>query len=140
MTDHHKDPQAVSWGDLAEDRDEPVHPVRGSDVRPVFPRNSQDNLAANMPLVQLLQERAVRKGATPGQIDLAWLLAQKPWIVAIPSTTRLSHLLENIGAEEVRFSPDELQEFNTALANITIHGDRLPSAALAMTGVEAPPR
>lgn len=96
------------------------------DVRTVFPRNSRDNLAANMPLVQLLQEWAVRKGATPGQIDLAWLLVQKPWIVPIPSTTRLSHLLENIGAEEVRFSPDELQEFNTALANITIHGDRLP--------------
>ncbi|MER5756765.1 aldo/keto reductase [Streptomyces sp. NPDC002088] len=110
------------------------------DVRPVFPRNSRENLAANMPLVQLLQEWAVRKGATPGQIDLAWLLAQKPWIVPIPSTTRLSHLLENIGAEEVRFSPDELQELNAAVANITIHGDRLPPAALAMTGVEAPPR
>lgn len=110
------------------------------DRRTVFPRNSQDNLAANMPLVQLLQEWAVRKGATPAQIDLAWLLAQKPWIVPIPSTTRLSHLLENIGAEEVRFSPAELQELNAAVARITIHGDRLPPAALAMTGVEAPAR
>ncbi|MFF3375260.1 aldo/keto reductase [Streptomyces sp. NPDC002680] len=110
------------------------------DFRPVFPRNSRDNLAANMPLVQLLQDWAVRKGATPAQIDLAWLLAQKPWIVPIPSTTRLSHLLENIGAEEVRFTPAELQELNTAVAAITIHGDRLPPEALAMTGVEAPPR
>ncbi|MFC4500602.1 MULTISPECIES: aldo/keto reductase [Streptomyces] len=118
----------------------PYFPFAEGDFRPVFPRNSRDNLAANMPLVQLLQEWAVRKGATPGQIDLAWLLAQKPWIVPIPSTTRLSHLLENIGAEEVRFSPDELQELNAAVARITIHGDRLPPAALAMTGVEAPPR
>nr|WP_143642638.1 aldo/keto reductase [Streptomyces sp. IB201691-2A2]TRO58902.1 aldo/keto reductase [Streptomyces sp. IB201691-2A2] len=110
------------------------------DRRTAFPRNSRDNLAANMPLVQLLQDWAVRKGATPAQIDLAWLLAQKPWIVPIPSTTRLSHLLENIGAEEVRFSPDELQELNSAVARITIHGDRLPPEALAMTGVEAPPR
>ncbi|MEV4033556.1 aldo/keto reductase [Streptomyces umbrinus] len=110
------------------------------DRRTVFPRNSRDNLAANMPLVQLLQDWAVRKGATPAQIDLAWLLAQKPWIVPIPSTTRLSHLLENIGAEEVRFSRDELAELNDAVARITIHGDRLPPEALAMTGVEAPTR
>ncbi|MGA5448995.1 aldo/keto reductase [Streptomyces umbrinus] len=111
-----------------------------SDRRTAFPRNSRDNLAANMPLVQLLQDWAVRKGATPAQIDLAWLLAQKPWIVPIPSTTRLSHLLENIGAEEVRFTRDELQELNAAIADITIHGDRLPPEALAMTGVEAPTR
>ncbi|MFM9701078.1 aldo/keto reductase [Streptomyces europaeiscabiei] len=118
----------------------PYFPFTEGDRRTAFPRNSRDNLAANMPLVQLLQEWAVRKGATPAQIDLAWLLAQKPWIVPIPSTTRLSHLLENIGAEEVRFSPAELQELNSAVARITIHGDRLPPAALAMTGVEAPPR
>lgn len=97
-------------------------------------------MAANMPLVQLLQDWAVRKGATPAQIDLAWLQAQKPWIVPIPSATRLSHLLENIGAEEVRFSPDELQELNAAIAQITIHGARLPAASLALTGVEAPTR
>ncbi|AQU70102.1 aldo/keto reductase [Streptomyces niveus] len=110
------------------------------DRRTAFPRNSRDNLAANMPLVQLLQDWAVRKGATPAQIDLAWLLAQKPWIVPIPSTTRLSHLLENIGAEEVKFSRDELAELNDAVARITIQGDRLPPEALAMTGVEAPTR
>jgi aryl-alcohol dehydrogenase-like predicted oxidoreductase len=65
-------------------------------------------------------------------------MAQKPWIVPIPSTTRLPHLLENLGAEEVTFSGDELQELNSALADITIQGDRLPQAGLAMTGVEAP--
>ncbi|WP_405717426.1 aldo/keto reductase [Streptomyces sp. NBC_01537] len=110
------------------------------DRRTATPRNSRDNMAANMPLVQLLQDWAVRKGATPAQIELAWLQAQKPWIVPIPSATRLSHLLENIGAEEVRFSPDELQELNAALSQISIHGARLPAASLALTGVEAPTR
>ena len=65
-------------------------------------------------------------------------MAQRQWIVPIPSTTRLPHLLENLGAEEVTFSSDELQQLNSALADITIQGDRLPQAALAMTGVEAP--
>ena len=91
------------------------------DFRAAVPRNSPQALAANMPLIQLIQEWAVRKGSTPAQISLAWLMAQQPWIVPIPSTTRTPHLLEDIGAEE-----------------ITIHGDRLPPAALAMTGVEAP--
>ncbi|MEU5107998.1 MULTISPECIES: aldo/keto reductase [unclassified Streptomyces] len=110
------------------------------DFRAAVPRNSQDNMPANMALVQLLQEWAVRKGATPAQIDLAWLLAQKPWIVPIPSTTRLSHLLENIGAEEVTFSRDELEELNASVARITISGARLMPPVLAQTGVEAPPR
>ena len=70
------------------------------DFRAAVPRNSPQNLAANMPLVQLIQEWAVRKGATPAQISLAWLMAQQPWIVPIPSTTRTPHLLENLGAEE----------------------------------------
>ena len=108
------------------------------DFRTAVPRNSPQALAANMPLIQLIQEWAVRKGSTPAQISLAWLMAQQPWIVPIPSTTRTPHLLEDIGAEEITFSDDEIQELNTALAAITIHGDRLPPAALAMTGVEAP--
>jgi aryl-alcohol dehydrogenase-like predicted oxidoreductase len=108
------------------------------DFRANVPRNSPENLAANMPLVQLIQEWGVRKGATPAQISLAWLLAQRPWIVPIPSATRTAHLLENIGAEDVTFSNDELAELNTALEGITIHGDRLPPAVLAQTGVEAP--
>jgi aryl-alcohol dehydrogenase-like predicted oxidoreductase len=108
------------------------------DFRANVPRNSPENLAANMPLVQLIQEWGVRKGATPAQISLAWLLAQRPWIVPIPSATRTAHLLENIGAEDVTFSNDELAELNTALGEITIHGDRLPPAVLAQTGVEAP--
>ena len=106
---------------------------------PHVPRNSPENLTANMPLVQLIQDWAVRKGATPAQISLAWLMAQHPWIVPIPSTTRTAHLAENLGAEEVTFSNDELRELNAALAAITIHGERLQPAALAQTGVEAPP-
>ncbi|KXF49150.1 aldo/keto reductase [Rhodococcus sp. SC4] len=108
------------------------------DFRGAVPRNAPDALAANMPLVQLIQEWAVRKGATAAQISLAWLMAQRPWMVPIPSATRTAHLLEDLGAEEVAFSDDELQELNTALAGITIHGDRLPPAVLAQTGVEAP--
>ena len=109
------------------------------DFRAQVPRNSPENLAANMPLVQLISDWAVRKGAAPAQISLAWLMAQQPWIVPIPSTTRTAHLAENLGAEEVTFSGDELRELNTALAAIMIHGERLQPAALAQTGVEARP-
>jgi aryl-alcohol dehydrogenase-like predicted oxidoreductase len=109
-----------------------------NDFRAFIPRNTPEALAANMPLLHLLQDWAVRKGSTPAQISLAWLMAQREWIVPIPSTTRLPHLLENLGSEEVTFSSGELQELNNAVADITIQGDRLPAPALAMTGIEAP--
>ncbi|WP_082753642.1 aldo/keto reductase [Mycobacterium sp. NAZ190054] len=109
------------------------------DFRAAVPRNSPENLAANMSLVQLIQDWAVRKGATPAQLSLAWLMAQKPWIVPIPSTTRMGHLADNLGAEEVNFSPDELRELNAAVAAIPISGERLAPPVLAQTGVEAPP-
>ncbi|MEU5883045.1 aldo/keto reductase [Spirillospora sp. NPDC047279] len=108
------------------------------DFRAVVPRHSRENMAANMAVVQLVQEWAVRKGVTSGQLSLAWLRAQKPWIVPIPSATRTSHLLENIGTEEVTFTGDELQQFTTALNAIEIQGERLPAPVLAQTGVEAP--
>ncbi|GAB4083348.1 aldo/keto reductase [Modestobacter muralis] len=108
------------------------------DFRAAVPRHSQENLAANMPVVQLLQDWSVRKGATPAQLSLAWLMAQQPWVVPIPSTTRLPHLLENLGAEDITFTDDELREFTAALDAIPIQGDRLPSAVLANSGVEAP--
>ena len=104
-----------------------------------MPRNNAANLAANMPLVQLIQDWAVRKGATPAQLSLAWLMAQRPWIVPIPSTTRTGHLAESLGAEEVTFNADELRDLNSALAAIPIRGERLQPAVLAQTGVEAPP-
>jgi len=108
------------------------------DFRPSVPRNSPDNLRANMPVIELLQDWGVRKGATPAQISLAWLQAQKPWIVPIPSATRLTHLLENIASEEVTFTPDELSELTTALDAIKIRGARLAAPILSLSGVEAP--
>ena len=109
------------------------------DFRAAVPRNSPENLAANMPLVQLVQDSAVRKDATPAQISLAWLMAQHPWIVPIPSTSRTAHLAENLGAEDVTFSDDELRDLNTAVAAVPVRGERLQPAVLAQTGVEAPP-
>ncbi|BEL03760.1 aldo/keto reductase [Actinoplanes sichuanensis] len=108
------------------------------DFRAMVPRHSRENMPANMAVVQLLNDWGVRKGATPAQLSLAWLHAQKPWIVPIPTATRTSHLLENLGAEEVTFEGNELQEFTTALNAIKIRGERLPAAVLAGTGVEAP--
>lgn len=108
------------------------------DLRSVTPRFSPENLARNMPLIDLIKTWAQRKQAAPAQIALAWLLAQKPWIVPIPGTTQMTHLLENISASEVTFSHDELLELNAALAAMTIHGERLPPAVLAFSGVEAP--
>jgi aryl-alcohol dehydrogenase-like predicted oxidoreductase len=108
------------------------------DFRASVPWFSQDNITANMAVVQLLQDWGVRKGATPGQLSLAWLLAQKPWIVPIPSATRTSHLLENLGTEEVTFTAAELTDFTTALNAIKVQGARVPAPVLAGTGVEAP--
>jgi aryl-alcohol dehydrogenase-like predicted oxidoreductase len=109
------------------------------DFRAAVPRNSPENLTANMPLVQLIQDWSVRKGATAAQLSLAWLMAQHPWIVPIPSTTRMGHLAENLGAEGISFSTDELRELNAAVAAIPIRGERLTPPVLAQTGVEARP-
>jgi aryl-alcohol dehydrogenase-like predicted oxidoreductase len=88
-----------------------------------------------MALVDLVRELAGRKGATPAQIALAWLLAQKPWIVPIPGTTKLHRLEENLGAVSVALSGEDLAEIDTALAKISPQGARLPEAALKMTGL-----
>ncbi|MDA0181334.1 aldo/keto reductase [Solirubrobacter phytolaccae] len=110
------------------------------DFRASVPRHAQENMAANMPLVQLILDWSVRKGVTPAQLSLAWLRTRQPWVVPIPTSTRLSHLLENLGAEEVTFGREELKELTAALDAITIQGARLPPPVLAATGVEAPPR
>ncbi len=81
---------------------------------------------------------AERKQATPAQIALAWLMAQKPWIVPIPGTTQMTHMLENSGAATVRLTPTEITELNSAVRAIEIRGERLPAPVLAMSGVEAP--
>jgi aryl-alcohol dehydrogenase-like predicted oxidoreductase len=109
-----------------------------TDYRASNPRFTPEALAANMPLVNLLREWAWRKGAAPAQIALAWLLAQKPWIVPIPGTTNPRHLEENLGAVAISFSAEELQSFDTALATIEIHGARLRKGLLELSDGEAP--
>jgi aryl-alcohol dehydrogenase-like predicted oxidoreductase len=83
---------------------------------------------------------AERKGAAPAQVALAWLLAQKPWIVPIPGTTQMAHMLQNIGAANVRFTSSELDELGAAVASVPIRGARLPEQVLVFSGVEAPPK
>ena len=108
------------------------------DIRGIETRFSPENLPKNMALVELVKSWAKRKEAAPAQIALAWLLAQKPWIVPIPGTTQMAHMLENSGASEVRFTSAELAELNSAVRAIEIQGQRLPDAVLAFSGVEAP--
>jgi aryl-alcohol dehydrogenase-like predicted oxidoreductase len=100
------------------------------DRRSELPMFSPEGLKANMPLLDMARAWGQRKGVTPVQFALAWLLAQKPWIVPIPGTTRLHHLEENLEAAAVSFSPDEMREIGSALATIKVHGARTPESAL----------
>ena len=106
-----------------------------SDFRASVPRFAPDALKANLTLVELLRDVAKRKGATPAQIALAWLLAQRPWIVPIPGTTKLARLEENLGAAAVTLSAADLEAIDSAAAKIELKGERLPEAALKMTGL-----
>ena len=110
------------------------------DFRASVPRFAPDVLPANMALANLVKTWAARKNVTPAQLSLAWLTAQKPWIVAIPGTTNRAHLEENVAAASVSFGAAELNELNTAVAAIPIRGARLSPPVLAATGVEAPPK
>jgi aryl-alcohol dehydrogenase-like predicted oxidoreductase len=105
-----------------------------TDFRNALPRFTQDALKANQSLVDLLTTIADKKGATPAQIALAWLLAQKPWIVPIPGTTKLKRLTENIGATSVVLTPDELMEIESSAAQIEVTGERYPESMSRMTG------
>src|SRR5438309_368628 len=105
-----------------------------SDFRNIVPRFTPENRKANQALVDLLTNVAERKKATPAQIALAWLLAQKPWIVPIPGTTKLKRLEENIGAVEIELTPDDLREIETASSEIKVEGARYPEKLEAMTG------
>jgi aryl-alcohol dehydrogenase-like predicted oxidoreductase len=111
-----------------------------NDFRNSVPRFSAEARKANLALVEVVNGVATRKGVTPAQIALGWVLAQKPWIVPIPGTTKLKNLESNVGAARVVFAPDELRNLNAAAAAVKIEGDRLPQRALDMTGVEAPPK
>nr|MCB7500243.1 aldo/keto reductase [Enterobacter roggenkampii] len=102
------------------------------DIRGIETRFSPENLPANLALVTLLNAWAERKSARPGQVALAWLLAQKPWIVPIPGTTQMAHMLENIGAAAIQFSPTEIGELNSAVAAIQVRGQRLPDAVFGL--------
>jgi aryl-alcohol dehydrogenase-like predicted oxidoreductase len=105
-----------------------------SDLRSILPRFSPEALKANQAFADLLGTVAARKNATPAQIALAWLLAQKPWIVPIPGTTKLTRLEENIGAAKVELTPDDLREIDGAAATITVQGARYPENLERMTG------
>ena len=106
-----------------------------SDFRTTVPRFAPEALKANMALVNLVRDVATHKGATPAQIALAWLLAQKPWIVPIPGTTKLHRLQENLGAVAVELTASDLREIDAMASKITLQGARLPESVLKMTGL-----
>jgi aryl-alcohol dehydrogenase-like predicted oxidoreductase len=108
-------------------------PLDRTDFRSTLPRFTPENRKANQALVDLLDKIAQRKQATPAQIALAWLLAQRPWIVPIPGTTKLHRLEENIGAIAVDLSTDDLREIENAASRITVQGDRYPAHIEAMS-------
>jgi len=105
-----------------------------SDFRNVLPRFAPENRKANQALVDLLRGIATRKKATPAQIALAWILAQKPWIVPIPGTTKLHRLEENIGGASVELTPADLRDIDTALTRITVQGARYPDSLQRQVG------
>jgi aryl-alcohol dehydrogenase-like predicted oxidoreductase len=106
-----------------------------SDFRNHVPRFSPEARKANMALVHAVQAAAQRKGAAPAQIALAWLLAQKPWIVPIPGTTKISRMEENVGAVDVQLTQVDLQQIEEATSKLSLEGTRLPEAMLKMTGI-----
>jgi aryl-alcohol dehydrogenase-like predicted oxidoreductase len=108
------------------------------DFRGMVPWFTPENRPDNLAIVKLVEEWARRKEATAAQIALAWLSAQEPWTVPIPGTTKMPHLLDNIGADAVRFAPDDVRELNAALLQTPVQGARLPAMVLSLSGVEAP--
>ncbi|HET9938117.1 MAG TPA: aldo/keto reductase [Gaiella sp.] len=104
------------------------------DFRNVVPRLSAEARGANRALVDRIGEIAARKDATPGQVAIAWLLAQRPWIVPIPGTTKLHRLEENVGAADVELTDDDLREIGNVLATVAVQGERYPERLEQMTG------
>ena len=104
------------------------------DIRTTIPRFSQDNLAANQALVDHVAALAQAKNATPGQVSLAWLLAQYPWIAPIPGTRRMERLEENAGATQVALSADDIADLNAVAAHIGVHGDRYNEMHMRLVG------
>jgi len=110
--------------------------IDASDFRAASPRFTPEARAHNMALVELVKKIAERKAATPAQIALAWLMAQRPWIVPIPGTTKVHRLEENLGAADIELTADDLREIEEGTLEIHIEGARLPEAVLAMTDTE----
>jgi aryl-alcohol dehydrogenase-like predicted oxidoreductase len=104
-----------------------------TDLRASFPRFTEEARNANQAVVDLLSQIARRKNASPAQIALAWLLAQKPWIVPIPGTTKIHRLEENIGSASVELTSEDIKEINTAASKMPIQGERLPESILKMS-------
>src|SRR5207237_2113746 len=105
-----------------------------TDFRNVVPRFTEKNRKTNLAFVESLKTFAARKNATPAQIALAWLLAQKPWIVPIPGTTKRHRLEENLGAAHIQLTAEDLREIDRAASQIEVHGARYPEALLKMVG------
>jgi len=105
------------------------------DIRATIPRFAQDNLAANVALVEHVRRLADAKGVTPGQVALGWLLAQQPWIVPIPGTRRLERVEENVGSTQVPLSADEVADLDAAAARIGVQGNRYNDAGMSMVGL-----
>ena len=102
-----------------------------NDLRATFPRFSPIVMTNNQPIIEFLRTFGAKKGATPAQIALAWLMAQKPWIVSIPGTGNMNHLQENIGAINVQLTPADLREIETGLARLEIYGGRMDARQMA---------
>lgn len=111
-----------------------------ADFRASETRFAPENLAHNLALVDVLRRWAERKQATPAQLALAWLLAQRPWVVPIPGTTQMEHLLENVGAAAVSLTNAELVALTAEASAVSIQGERLPPQVQAYSDVEAPPK
>lgn len=105
-----------------------------TDLRATFPRFSPMVMRNNQPVIDLLTTFGARKGATPAQLSLAWLMARKPWIVPIPGTTKMDHLRENIGAVEVQLTPTDVRDLETALSRLEIYGGRMDARQMAQIG------
>jgi aryl-alcohol dehydrogenase-like predicted oxidoreductase len=125
--------QGYLTGEVTPDQ----HFDQQSDLRAMFPRFTPEALQANWPVVDLLQRIAERKSATPAQIALAWLLAQKPGIVPIPGTRQIAHLEENLGAAGIELTADDLREIDDGFSRIKIHGQRLPSPLYEQSDIGA---
>ena len=108
-----------------------------TDLRSGFDRFSAQNVAANKPVVDLLQQYAAKKNATPSQVALAWLLARKPWIVPIPGTRNLAHLSENLGAIKLQLTPADLLELDAAFAKLEVHGGRMNKMQMQVVDTSA---